>query len=498
MQACPNKIISWIEENLTYPSGPVAGQPVVLLPHEREFINGTFDPEVFEAGLSMPRGNSKTGLCSMIAAAATIPGGPLVNTGSQNIVVAGSVRQGRISFNDILYHFRTYYGSDWKKQSTRGGPIKVARGNTCEIHNTIDNTELLVLGFSPNRAHGLRLYLALLDEPARWEDASGKEEEMYEAITEAAGKIEGCKVLVLGTRSDNPEHFFERMLRQDDPSFFHMCFSAPHDIEDAVALEPATYMECNPLAPHSDVLRKKLERKARLAAESPIAMASFKGSCLNMGTPHVEGGDPLVDSKVWLASTKNKAGFNGNHVLGIDLGSRSAMSAGTGCWGDGSVETMGIVGSEAPDLRITDDRLIRSDWPIPAPEELLGRWIARHGMPIHVVADNYRSAELKPACAAYGLKLTILHGPDVADASLRSLDASLPHLAIPESALFNYCIGGARRVESSTGYKLARHTQGGRDKAHRDDPIAALLLACYTRSAWLTRPSGQTQSFMAA
>ena len=81
---------------------------------------------------------------------------------------------------------------------------------TALIRNRSTGRAVRALGCDPRRAH-CRVYgLALLDEPAQW--PPGTRDAMLAAIRTGAGKVEGSKVVALGTRSDDPMHWFSEWL----------------------------------------------------------------------------------------------------------------------------------------------------------------------------------------------------------------------------------------------------------------------------------------------
>ena len=53
--------------------------------------------------------------------------------------------------------------------------------------------------------------------------AAGK---IWSAATTGLGKVPNSKALAIGTRSDNPEHWFEKVLNDTDPSTFALVYKA--------------------------------------------------------------------------------------------------------------------------------------------------------------------------------------------------------------------------------------------------------------------------------
>ena len=478
-------VIAWIEKHLRYPSGPAVGERVALLDHERDFITGALGESITEAALSMPRGNSKTGLCSMIGAAAIAPGGPLVVEGGQVAIVASSVEQGRPNFDDILYHVRTAATEEKLRKD-----LKISDSFTgMAINNLPQRARLRVMGSDPKRAHGLRLSLGLLDEPAQWISTAGRDNKMFAAIRTALGKIPGGRLIALGTRPEQDGHWFQRLLENDAPHVHAVTFAAPPDTPDDALAD--VWLACNPLATANATLRDTIEREAGDLSTEPLR-SSFRALRLNLGTPDTASGRRLVADREWLHVERGGSGRTGGFVLGVDLGSRSALSAVAAAWGGGGIDVMGLLGSRAEAIPVEDERLSRSASPVPSVEELLFAVRARWGDPVQVVADNYRSDELATSCQAFGWPLELRHTPEAAHAALVAWDATLADLILPDSPLLDWCVAGARVVKSSAGLKLARDTEGGRSSAHRDDPVAALIPAVAARVRLLSEPGPVT------
>ena len=72
------------------------------MPWQRQFIRRSFAPECVESALSVGRGNGKSSLVAAIAAAAIVPGGPLVDARGETIIIASSLTQARVIFDHVL------------------------------------------------------------------------------------------------------------------------------------------------------------------------------------------------------------------------------------------------------------------------------------------------------------------------------------------------------------------------------------------------------------
>ena len=148
------------------------GERFTVLPRERRFIRGAFRG-LGDSALTVGRGNGKSALVAGIAAAMVDPDGTLHGRRREVVCVAASFDQSRI-FEDVLAFLGERYDlgdrSAWRKQDSANRATLEFRESGCRIR---------CIGSDPDRAHGLRPALALLDEPSQWEP--GRADRMLQA-----------------------------------------------------------------------------------------------------------------------------------------------------------------------------------------------------------------------------------------------------------------------------------------------------------------------------
>ena len=155
---------------LTLSGGDLDGQPFTVWPC-------TFGQEG-NAALSISRGNGKSGFVAALAAAVVCPGAPLHGARREVICVASSFAQSRVIFEDVLAYMLGL-GHDladrslWRRQDSQ---------NMATLEYRPSGSRVRCIGSDPKRAHGLRPFLVLADEPAQWESSSGKSEAMASAL----------------------------------------------------------------------------------------------------------------------------------------------------------------------------------------------------------------------------------------------------------------------------------------------------------------------------
>ena len=174
-----------------------------------------------------------------------------------------------------------------------------------------------VLEVTPKRAHGLRPFLVLADEPAQWEH--GKAEAMASALRTGLGKTPGSRLIALGTLPADGQHWFSQMLR-DAP--YHQLHAAP---KDAPIFRASTWAKANPSMRYLPSLKAEIKAEAISARRDGVMLQSFKSLRLNMGLADVVSG-VLLEAGTW-ESIEGEAERDGPYVLGLDLGGSTAQSA---------------------------------------------------------------------------------------------------------------------------------------------------------------------------
>lgn len=484
--------------SLCISGGDADGEPFRVLPWERRFLLGAFRSDG-DAALSVARGNGKTALVAAIASAVVDPLGPLTGRRREVVVVASAFDQARITFDDVL-NFLRGRGHDlddrelWRKQDSSNRALLEYRETQARVR---------CLGSDPRRMHGIRPSLVLADEPAQWEPA--QRDRCYAALRTSLGKVPGSKLVALGTRPADEHHFFARLL---DRSPYTQCHSAA---PDARPFTLKAIRAANPSYDYLPSLRAQIAAEIADAKRDPDALASFRALRLNQGCDDVSR-SVLVDAELWTSALAADPPdiLSGEYVLGLDLGTSAAMSAASGFWRDGRLDSLAVFPLE-PDLaergladgvgrryldmesagelmlagqRASDIRALLA--------EVLGRW----GAPSVIVADRWREAELRdcleavrfPRCAisvrGQGFKDG---GEDVRLFRRALLDGKVRP---SRSLLLTAAMAEARTVSDPAGnHKLAKATEGGRRRQARDDAAAAAILAVAEGSRlWADKP----------
>ena len=475
--------IAWIGA-LTVTQGHGAGGPLDLLPWQRRFIRGALRPGVSTAALSIARGNGKTGLVGAIAAAAAA--GPLAVPRGEVVIVASSFGQARVAFSDVLAFLGPTIEAEPRAWNVSDSPQRA------ELRHRPTGSTVKAIGSDPRRAHGLRPVLVLADEPAQW--PANTSDAMYAALETSLGKVEGSRLIALGTRPATAENWFARLL--DGGADYSQQYRAPAEAPPYLA---RTWARANPSAAYWPDLRDKIMAGARRAREDVAALARFRALRLNQGVADVDR-PVLLGAETWRGLEADiLPAPTGPLVFGVDLGSSAAMSAVSAYWPQcGRLEVLAAFPA-TPELAVRGRRdnvgglygrmaargeLVMLGARVVDVGALLGLAMARWGPPAVVVADRWREAELLQALEESGLPPGGLvsrgqgfrdGGEDVRAFRRAAVDG---RLVTPPSLLMRSAMAEAVvQMDAAGNSKLAKGAQSGRRQAARDDAAAAAILA---------------------
>ena len=480
--------------------GDLRGEPFRVLPFQRRFLKGAFRDGVIRAGLSTGRGSGKTGLASALCLDAIRPAGALHRDGFEVILFASSFQGARLAFESVLVSLDLLGETeDFRIRNQQ---------NLADVEHKQTGARLRVLGSDNKKSHGLRPNLVLADEPAMW-GPSG--ELLASAIRTSLGKRRGAKAVFIGTRPNDSEHFFARLLTESDPSVFAQTHTAaPND----PPFQKRTWLKANPGLdfglPDINVLRAEL----RLAKRDPSELASFKSLRLNMGVDETAV-QHLIAAETWRdeVETDDLPAAAGPCSWGVDLGGTAAFSA-VACYWPASGRLQGFVscGNDPPlperakmdnvagiyERMLRDGDLVLLGRRIVPVDLLLKEALGRYGRPDALAADRWRSGELEDGGAGLNLPSPSFRGQGWYHGSQ---DVRLFRSAVlegkvkaPTSIAIRSALAETRTVtDNSANEKLAKHAEGHKRSRGRDDLAAAIVLSIAEgtrRQAAAVRPRG--------
>ena len=385
--------------SLIITQGAGSGEPFRLLPWQRRFLARAFAVEG-DSALSIARGNGKSTLVAAIACA--VVDGPLRQPRSEVVCVASSFAQGRVIFE----HVRAFLGAAGRDLADRRAWRVQDSQNVATIEHRATGARVRCIGSDPKRARGLAPLFVLADEPAQWEP--GKRDAMLAALRTAMGKLDGSRLIALGTRPAGDEHWFAKML-DGGGDYAQSHHADPGDPPFRVR----TWRKANPSLPAMPALLARIRREATDARRDEALLPSFKALRLNMGMDDVAV-EVLIGSETWARHT-GEAPREGRPVWGVDLGQSEAMAAVSAFWPiTGRLESLasfprvptlaerglrdGVAGLY---VRMqTRGELIQTGGEAVDFGELVGAALARFGPPSAVAADRWRADELRDVLTA--------------------------------------------------------------------------------------------------
>ncbi|MDD9989177.1 MAG: terminase family protein [Spirochaetaceae bacterium] len=182
--------------------GEHVGQALAVLPWQRRYLDAVEALDGGELALTMGSGGGKSTLAAAIAAAAVA--GPLAKPRGLVMVVASSFGQARLVFDHALAFLRPVIEADparWRVLDSDKSAV---------IHDRATGAELRAREATARTLHGAAPALIVADEPAQWQRAQA--EATYAALRSRLGKIPGSALLAIGTRPEDADHWFARML----------------------------------------------------------------------------------------------------------------------------------------------------------------------------------------------------------------------------------------------------------------------------------------------
>ena len=492
-----DSVLEWMAR-LRVTQGPNAGEPLVLLDWEQDFIRRALAPGVRQAALSVARGNGKTTIVAAIAAAAIA--GPLRQPRSEVPLVAASYQQARIAFEHCFAFIKDEFfwpRADWRIRNSI---------HAAGIDHVPSGAKIRLLSSDPKRAHGIAPYLVIADEPSQWDTGQGSR--MYAALLTSLGKIPGSRLIALGTRPSRTDHWFQRLLDSDERSIVTACYAGEPECD---VHDPRQWRMANPSMDAMPELREAIRAESEAARKNPALLAAFRALRLNLGTPDSESREMLLDVEQWRATCAVPAPRRGAYVLGLDVGGALALSAAVAVWpASGRLEAMAQCGRvpdldrrgaidgvgslyeqahAAGELRLNDGR-------VAGIAELLERARDEWGVPEVLVCDRWRIAELRDVLDRLALRPAVMpRGQGYKDGNddVRRFRVAVAEKRVHPARQFMLLEAGiADAVVTSDpagNVKLAKSTEGGRRACARDDVAAAAILAVAHADRIMARPA---------
>jgi phage terminase large subunit-like protein len=500
--AAPDRPGSLVEfaEGLIVTQGEHAGERLTVLPWQAAWLRAVEAMAGGELGLSVPAGSGKTTLAATVAAAAVT--GPLVQARAAVILVSASFTQSLIGFD----HVRAFLQPELEAEPERWRVLRSEQAAV--IEDRLTGVQLRAREANARTLHGSAPALIVADEPAQW--APTQRDQLHAALRSRLGKIPGARLLAIGTRPDDAQHWFARLLARPSGTVY----AAP---VEADPFSPETWAAANPSLHHLPALRAVYEREAAEAQEDPSLLPAFRALRLNLGTADHEIA-VLVSAEQWQdCEVDLLPAARGRMVLGFDLSGGDAMAAVAAYWpGTGRLEALAAF-PELPDLAErgrtdgadyetmhADGDLLVIGRRVVDVAELVNVALERWGRPARIIADYHHERELRQALDAAdfppaGLVTASMGGLKDSPGRVRDFRRMVKGGRVWCAArlLIRQSMANARTVSDSMGEeRLIKGGVSGRRRTARDD-VAVAIAAAVSEGARAPKPARRRRHFIA-
>ena len=308
-----DRIIAFIERFCKTPEGKNVGQPLRLMPFQKQFIKDIYDnPKgTSRAYLSVARKNGKSALISAILLAHIV--GPEARQNSQIISGARSRDQAALVFK-------------LAEKMVRLSPelsqiIKIVPSQKSLVGLPM-NVEYRAISAEAGTAHGLSPVLAILDEVGQ---VRGQQDAFIEAIETAQGAHDDPLLIAISTQAATDGDLFSIWLddakNAKDPRIVSHVYTAP---EDCDVMDRKAWMAANPAMGHFRSITD-IQDFAKQASRLPAKENSFRWLYLNQ---RIEASSPFLSRAEWEANGKDPDVTNGMPCwAGLDLSASRDLTA---------------------------------------------------------------------------------------------------------------------------------------------------------------------------
>ena len=393
------------ENEARTPQGDFSSHRFDPAPFQRRWLSRTFQKHIDTSALSVARGNGKTALAGWLAAQSITPGSKYYRDELETVIVAASIDQARLLFDAAC-----------KYLPTDAYRIRHSKDVLGAQHKKVGTARIRAISSNPRTALGLSQFgLIIADEPGAWEERGGTQ--MFDALRQSMGKIEGQKLILIGTRAPAvADSWWPMLLEEGSGEGTHVRLITPKP--KAKWYDNNTVRDANPLSKVHPPLWAKLKRERDAAKKDDRLRRAFEAYRLNK---LVDVSDSvLIEVADWARIVGREVPEReGQPVIGLDLGASMSWCAAWCLWPNGRSEVHALMpGIPTPTemerraalprgrLRsfIDDGVLHVEKGRRSAQPETLIQILKEKGIsnPAAIVADRFRAPALADACRGFG------------------------------------------------------------------------------------------------
>ena len=447
---------------------------------QRDFVRRATSPFIDTAALCLPRANGKSWLAGYLAARVMTPGDALFRPGTESIVLAGTLEQGRIIFRFMRELLADNPDYRWSDSLTR---VQVVHRPT--------RTTVIVRGANAKATFGLvNCPWVIADEPGAWKVLDG--EVMHNSIQTAQGKPGSpLTALYIGTLAPSLSGWWHELVERGSggSTYVKLLQGDPLTWDSW-----GTIRKANPLTAVAPEFRRKLLEERDAARGDSRLQSRFLSYRLNL--PTADESQILLTAEEWKTADSRPAPEPaGRPIVGIDLGGGRAWSAAVAIWQNGRVDGIALAPG-VPDLAAQERRdttpsgvyrdlfnngslRVAEGLQVQPPGQLWEFITDRWGVPVSVICDRFRLGELRDsiqgACPVEG-RVTRWSEAAADIRALRKIVRDGPLTVNPSSRLLFRASLSVSVVKSDDAGNT-RLVKRDKDNKARDDVAAALLLA---------------------
>lgn len=304
--------IRWIEDYCRIPEGKYVGKPVRLRAWQKREICKIYDNPAGTrtAILSFARKNAKTTLASFLLLLHLC--GPEAVVNSQLVSTALSRDQAAILFA---------LAAKIVRMSPHINDVVGVRDTAKQLYCPELGTLYKALSADASTNFGASPVFAVHDELGQ---VKGPRSNLYEAVETGAGAHDAPLSVIISTQAptdaDLLSILIDDALAGHDPRVVVSLYTAPVDDNPFLV---GTIRKANPA--YGDFLNaEEVKKSARDASRMPARESSYRNLILNQ---RVAANDPFVTKSVWDACGGNPAPLAGKVYGGLDLSSRTDLTA---------------------------------------------------------------------------------------------------------------------------------------------------------------------------
>ena len=373
-----------------------------LRPFQRTFEARATAPGVDLAACSMPRGNGKSWLAAHLLTRVLSPADPLWREGTESVLAAASLEQGRIVFRFVR-----------EALEDTGEYRFLDSHNRIGIVHRATNTRLRALGSNGKTAMGLvGCPWAVADEPGAWEVRGGQL--LHDAIETAKGKP-GSKLrsLYIGTLAPAQSGWWHDLIAKGTHvTTYVMALQGDRATWDTWP----TIRKANPLVEIDAGFRRKLLQERDAARTDSRLKARFLSYRLNLPTSDED--QVLLTVEDWQRVVDRDVPARvGRPIVAVDIGANRAWSAAAAIWRNGRAEALAVCpGSPSVEAQERRDRVPRGTYQalvdarllmpasglhVPRVSSVLDAVRRRWGTPEFIIADRFKFDQIidcAPGC----------------------------------------------------------------------------------------------------